>query len=383
MRAARHFTLLIAATALSAPITAAAPLAPSVPVPQLVEQVAIPHTSFKLANGLSVIVHEDRKAPIVAVSVWYNVGSKDEPRGQDRLRAPVRASDVQRLRERARRLFHATCSRSARPTSTAPPGSTAPIISRPCRRGALERALFLESDRMGHLLGAVTQEKLDNQRGVVQNEKRQGDNQPYGLVEYAAVRRACSRPAIPIITRRSARWPISTPRASPTCSNGSATNTARTTRCWCSPATSTPPTRGRWSSTISATSRAGPVNHPARRAVPTLPAPKSIVMKDHVADAAPARLGGAGPARRAARRARLGARCSAASPARGSTSPGPRRADRGQRQRRLQPFQRVSIFESGRREARRRRRRWSASGSTRSSPIMSPTARPRTRSSAP
>ena len=50
--------------------------------------------------------------------------------------------------------------------------------------GALERALFLESDRMGHLLGAVTQEKLDNQRSVVQNEKRQGDNQPFGLVEY-------------------------------------------------------------------------------------------------------------------------------------------------------------------------------------------------------
>src|SRR3546814_14726050 len=48
-------------------------------------------------------------------------------------------------------------------------------------RAALETALFLESDRMGHLLGAVTQEKLDNQRGVVQNEKRQGDNQPYGL----------------------------------------------------------------------------------------------------------------------------------------------------------------------------------------------------------
>ena len=51
--------------------------------------------------------------------------------------------------------------------------------------GALDLALFLESDRMGHLLGAVTQDKLDKQRGVVQNEKRQGDNQPYGLVEYA------------------------------------------------------------------------------------------------------------------------------------------------------------------------------------------------------
>src|SRR3546814_4206927 len=45
--------------------------------------------------------------------------------------------------------------------------------------------MFLESDRMGHLLGAVTKEKLDNQRNVVQNEKRQGDNQPFGLVEYA------------------------------------------------------------------------------------------------------------------------------------------------------------------------------------------------------
>ena len=49
---------------------------------------------------------------------------------------------------------------------------------------ALEMALWMESDRMGHLLGAVTQEKLDNQIGVVQNEKRQGDNQPYGKVEY-------------------------------------------------------------------------------------------------------------------------------------------------------------------------------------------------------
>ncbi|TAK15848.1 MAG: insulinase family protein, partial [Rhizorhabdus sp.] len=51
--------------------------------------------------------------------------------------------------------------------------------------GALDMALFLESDRMGHLLGAIDKAKLDNQRGVVQNEKRQGDNEPYGLVEYA------------------------------------------------------------------------------------------------------------------------------------------------------------------------------------------------------
>ena len=50
-------------------------------------------------------------------------------------------------------------------------------------KGALDLALFMESDRMGHLLGAVTQDKLDKQRGVVQNEKRQGENQPYGKVD--------------------------------------------------------------------------------------------------------------------------------------------------------------------------------------------------------
>ena len=48
----------------------------------LVSQVDIPHESFSLANGLTVIVHEDHKAPVVAVSTWYNVGSKDEPRAR-------------------------------------------------------------------------------------------------------------------------------------------------------------------------------------------------------------------------------------------------------------------------------------------------------------
>ena len=66
--------------------------------------------------------------------------------------------------------------------------------------GALERALFMESDRMGHLLGAVTQGVLDNQRGVVQNEKRQGDSRPAGWSN-TAVRRTCSRRATPITTR--------------------------------------------------------------------------------------------------------------------------------------------------------------------------------------
>ena len=61
-----------------------APLVPAepAPVPALVGEVAIPHDKFQLANGLTVLVHEDRKAPVVGVAMWYNVGSKDEPKGK-------------------------------------------------------------------------------------------------------------------------------------------------------------------------------------------------------------------------------------------------------------------------------------------------------------
>jgi hypothetical protein len=65
----------------AAPAMAAAPAA-AAPVTELVDRVDIPFQSFTLANGLRVLVHEDRKAPVVAVSVWYNVGSKDEPKGR-------------------------------------------------------------------------------------------------------------------------------------------------------------------------------------------------------------------------------------------------------------------------------------------------------------
>src|SRR6185312_381321 len=64
-----------------APAPAPVPVEPA-PVSSLVSQVDIPHQRFTLDNGLTVLVHEDHKAPVVAVSVWYNVGSKDEPKGQ-------------------------------------------------------------------------------------------------------------------------------------------------------------------------------------------------------------------------------------------------------------------------------------------------------------
>jgi len=167
------------------PVAQAAPPAPAepAPVPALIEQVSIPHQEFQLANGLTVLVHTDRKAPVVGVAMWYNVGSKDEPKGKTGFAhlfehlmfngsenlpgdffeylQQIGATDYNGTTDFDRTNYFQTV-----PT------------------GALERALFMESDRMGYLLGAVTQAKLDNQRGVVQNEKRQGDNQPGGLVFY-------------------------------------------------------------------------------------------------------------------------------------------------------------------------------------------------------
>lgn len=162
--------------------TSAAPQA-TADLPALVSQVKIPFEKFQLDNGLTVIVHEDRKAPVVGVAVWYNVGSKDEPKGQTGFahlfehlmfngseNAP--ADYFQYLAEMGATDYNGTTNFDRTNYFQTVP------------RPALERALWLESDRMGYLLGAVTQEKLDNQRGVVQNEKRQGDNQPGGLVFY-------------------------------------------------------------------------------------------------------------------------------------------------------------------------------------------------------
>ncbi|MBB3033462.1 M16 family metallopeptidase [Alteriqipengyuania lutimaris] len=156
------------------------------PLEDLVEQVAIPYQEFELENGLTVIVHEDRKAPIVGVAVWYNVGSKDEPQDQTgfahlfehlMFNGSENAPNdyFQYLQEMGATDYNGTTDFDRTNYFQTVP------------TGALERALWLESDRMGYLLGAVTQEKLDNQRGVVQNEKRQGDNQPGGLVFYEIV----------------------------------------------------------------------------------------------------------------------------------------------------------------------------------------------------
>ena len=172
-------------TAEVAPPTAVAAPAPAEPAPvtALVQEVAIPHEEFQLANGLTVLVHTDRKAPIVGVAMWYNVGSKDEPKGKTgfaHLFEHLMFNGSENLPGDYFEYLQQIGATDYNGTTNF--DRTNYFQSVPT--GALERALFMESDRMGYLLGAVTQGKLENQRGVVQNEKRQGDNQPGGLVFY-------------------------------------------------------------------------------------------------------------------------------------------------------------------------------------------------------
>jgi predicted Zn-dependent peptidase len=174
-----------ATTTTMAPAPAAAETAAVDPaVQQLLDRVNIPYETFTLDNGLRVVVHEDRKAPVVAVSIWYNVGSKDEPAGRTGFAHLFEHIMFNGSENAPGEYFEYTRQMGATDLN----GTTwfdRTNYFQTVPRPALERALFLESDRMGHLLGAVTQENLSNQIGVVQNEKRQGDNQPFGLVEYA------------------------------------------------------------------------------------------------------------------------------------------------------------------------------------------------------
>lgn len=142
----------------------------------------IPYQKQILPNGLTLLIHEDHKVPIVAVNIWYHVGSKDERPGRtgfahlfehlmfngsenhdDEFFRPLEAVGASKMNGTT--WYDRTNYFQNVPTS------------------ALDLALWLESDRMGHLSGVITQEKLDEQREVVLNEKREGENRPYGRMD--------------------------------------------------------------------------------------------------------------------------------------------------------------------------------------------------------
>ncbi len=174
--------VLLAGSAMTA-AHAAPKAAKPAPVADLIKAVDIPHESFTLPNGLRVIVHTDRKAPVVAVSVWYGVGSKHEPKGKTGF-AHLFEHLMFNGSENAPGDFFEPLQQVGATDFNGTTWFDRTNYFETVPTGALDLTLFLESDRMGHLLGGITQEKLDNQRGVVQNEKRQGDNQPYGITEY-------------------------------------------------------------------------------------------------------------------------------------------------------------------------------------------------------
>jgi len=178
--ALRPRTALLA-VALSTALGTLAPTAALAAKPAAATKVDIPFEQFTLPNGLRVIVHTDRKAPIVAVNIWYHVGSKDEPAGRTGFAHLFEHLMFQSSENHDGEYFEpfkqvgATGQNGTTNTDRTNYFENVPTT-------ALDMALWMESDRMGHLVGAIDQAALDEQRGVVQNEKRQGENQPYGQV---------------------------------------------------------------------------------------------------------------------------------------------------------------------------------------------------------
>lgn len=155
---------------------ASATSAVNIPIPD------IKYTKFVLKNGLTLLVHEDHKAPIVAVNTWYHVGSKNEKPGKTGF-----AHLFEHLMFSGSEDFNHTYIQSMEAigatniNGTTNNDRTNYFENVPA--SMLDYVLFAESDRMGHLLPVLDQKKVDLQRGVVQNEKRQDENQPYGVTE--------------------------------------------------------------------------------------------------------------------------------------------------------------------------------------------------------
>ena len=146
--------------------------------------VQIPYTKRTLSNGLDVIVHEDHQLPMVAVNLWYHVGSKNERPGRTGF-AHLFEHLMFEGSEHHNHGYFPPMQRAGGQIN----GSTSTDRTNYWEvvpTGSLELALWMESDRMGYLLPALTEEKFANQREVVLNERRQNyENRPYGMAGMA------------------------------------------------------------------------------------------------------------------------------------------------------------------------------------------------------
>jgi zinc protease len=168
--------LASAVLALAAPVSLAAASLPDVP-----------YSLFRLENGLTVIVHEDHSAPIATVNTWYHVGSGRERPGRTgfaHLFEHIMFEGSKNVPEGAfDRWLEAVGGENNGSTSNDRTNYWENVPS-----NAIEVPLFLESDRMGHLLDAMSPAKVDGQRDIVKNERRQSyENRPYGMAELALI----------------------------------------------------------------------------------------------------------------------------------------------------------------------------------------------------
>jgi len=146
----------------------------------------IPYTKHTLRNGMPVLIHEDHRCPIVAVNLWYHVGSKNEQPGRTGF-----AHLFEHLMFEGSEHYNHGYFQPLQQAGAVLNGSTNSDRTNYWEvvpTSGLELALWMESDRMGHLLPALTEEKFRNQRDVVLNERRQNyENRPYGMAAMAIV----------------------------------------------------------------------------------------------------------------------------------------------------------------------------------------------------
>ena len=153
------------------PLQAQAPAAP----------LEVPYTQFTLANGLTVILHRDTTVPVVSVNVWYHVGSANERPGRTGFAHLFEHLMFEGSKNVEEGQFDILLEAAgATNNGSTDLDRTNYFIDLPAN--ALELALFLESDRMGYLLDTMSPERVDGQRDVVKNERRQSyENRPYGM----------------------------------------------------------------------------------------------------------------------------------------------------------------------------------------------------------
>ncbi len=190
MRSARHCVVGLSLAALV--LGAGAPMLHATDPPQIHEarRPQVPELKvekYQLRNGLTVLLHEDHKTPVVSVYLHYKVGSKDEKPGRTGFAHLFEHLMFQGSKHHDADYFLPLEKLGADLNGMTEEDQT--IYYETLPSNALERALWLEADRMGFLLATVTQPKLDNQRDVVKNERRQSvDNVPYGQAEEAILK---------------------------------------------------------------------------------------------------------------------------------------------------------------------------------------------------